>query len=109
VNYEDIWTNLGTHVCVADPFMSINKAQANTSWLSVYPNPVVSDRFTITSKHSVKEIEIFSVIGKSVYKQEGKKGQQQVEINSLDLDKGMYLVKVTSTNNESAVKKIMIK
>lgn len=109
VNYDDIWTNLGTHVCVADPFMSINKAQSKTSWLSVYPNPVISDRFTITSQLSVKEVEIFSVIGKSVYKQSGIKGQRQVEIGSLDLEKGMYLIRVTSSNNESAVKKIMVK
>lgn len=109
VNYEDIWTELGKHRCVADPFMGINKVQSNTSWLSVYPNPVVSDRFTLTSQLPVKDVEIFSVIGKSVYKQEGKRGQQQVEINSLNLEKGMYLVKVTSHNNETAVKKIMVK
>ena len=111
VNYDDIWTELGKHRCIADPdfYLSINKASASSSWLTVFPNPVVSDRFTITSQRSVKEVEIFSVIGKSVYKQAGKKGQHQVEIGSLELEKGMYLVKVTSSNNESAVKKIMVK
>jgi hypothetical protein len=108
--YKDIWTNLGKHTCKADPFMSVEKTPAgSSSWLTVYPNPVISDRFTISSTFTVKEIEIFSVIGQSVYKQAGKKGQQQVEIGPIALEKGMYLVKVTSTNKESAVKKILVK
>jgi len=107
--YEDIWTNLGKHECVADPHMNISKVTAGSAWITVYPNPVISDRITITSQLAVAEVEIFSVIGQSVYRQAGKKGQQQVEIGPIALEKGMYLVKVTSTNKESAVKKILVK
>lgn len=107
--YKDIWTNLGKHDCVADPHTNISISPASSSWLTVYPNPVISDRFTITSQLAVTEVEIFSVIGQSVYKQVGKKGQQQIEIGSLGLEKGIYLVKVTSSNNSSAVKKILVK
>lgn len=109
VNYEDIWTNLGKHDCVVDPHTSINKISPSSSWISVYPNPVVADRFTITSQNAVSEVEIFSVIGQSVYKQTGKKGQNQVEINNIGLEKGMYLVKVTSSNKEITIKKIMVR
>jgi len=105
--YKDIWTNLGTHKCDAAS-AGVNETPAG-SWLTVYPNPVISDRFTISSNLPVKEVEIFSVIGQSVYKQDYKKGQQQIEIGPIELEKGMYMVKVISSNKLSAVKKILVK
>jgi hypothetical protein len=111
LSYEDIWTNLGKHRCVADPdfYLSLNKVQSGSSNISVYPNPVINDRFTLSSQQTVAEVEIFSVIGQSVYKQVFTKGQQQVEVENLNLEKGMYLVKVTSGNKTTAVKKILVK
>lgn len=105
--YKDIWTNLGSHVCDAAT-AGINTPSAG-SWLTIYPNPVITDRFTITSKQAVKEVEIFSVIGQIVYKQALKTGQKQVEVGPIDLQKGMYIVKVTSTSNTPAVVKILVK
>ena len=109
--YEDIWTNLGKHRCVADPdfYTSLDKGKVSGSQISVYPNPVVSDRFTVSSQLPVSEIEIFSVIGRSIFHKEFKQGQQQVELESLNLDKGVYLVKVTSPNKITSVKKILVK
>jgi hypothetical protein len=106
LNYEDIWTNLGKHDCAAP--LSVNETPSD-SWMTIYPNPVITDRFTITSSLPVKEVEIFSVIGKSVYKQTIKKGQQQLEIGPVALEKGIYMVKALSTNNVTAVKKILVK
>jgi len=107
--YEDIWTNLGKHNCVVDPNTNINKVSLGSSWISVYPNPVVADRFNVTSQNAISEIEIFSVIGQSVYRQSGKKGQNQIEIGNIGLEKGIYLIKVTAFNKETAIKKIMVK
>jgi hypothetical protein len=107
---EDIWTELGKHRCVADPdfYLSLNKVQPGTS-ISVYPNPVTSDHFTLSSQQAITEVEIFSVIGQSIYKQVLTKGLQKVDIESLNLEKGMYLVKVTSANKTTSVKKILVK
>ncbi len=104
--YKDIWTNLGSHKCDAAS-AGINEAPAG-SWMSIYPNPVV-DHFTVSSSVALKEVEVFSVIGQSIYKQVAKKGQQLIEIGPIELEKGMYLVKVTSSNKGSAVKKILVK
>lgn len=106
--YEDIWTNLGTHVCKADPTFGVNETPAS-SGLSIYPNPVVNERFTISSKLPVKELEIISVIGQSIYRQEYKKGMTLIEIGPLDIDKGIYLVKITLSNNSVTAKKILVK
>ena len=107
-NYEDIWTNLGHHYCKAE-YLGTNDIPSPNSWLSIYPNPVITDHFTVSTSQAIKEIEIFSVIGESVYKQTAKKGQQQIEIGPLSLKKGMYMVKVTTSKLETAVKKILVK
>jgi hypothetical protein len=103
--YKDIWTNLGKHECRVT---GVTETPAN-SGLTIYPNPVISDRFTINSNQPIKEVEIFSVIGLSVYKETLKKSQQQIEIGPLELEKGMYLVKVVSSNKITMVKKILVK
>ena len=104
--YEDIWTNLGTHECVAaSAGIGENDFGAR---LDVYPNPASSGRFTISSGIAVKEVEIYSVIGQTVYRQSYNKMLQQIEINDADLQKGLYLVKVTSRNNTVAIKKVVV-
>jgi hypothetical protein len=104
---KDIWTNLGTHTCIAAS-AGINDLSAD-SWLTIYPNPVVADYFTINSNQPIKEIEIFSAIGVSVYKQSGRKDQQEINIKTDKLSNGMYIVKVTSISNTTTVKKILVR
>jgi hypothetical protein len=106
-SYKDIWTNLGSHTCVAAS-AGINEVVSD-SWMTIFPNPVISDYFTINSNLPLKEVEIYSVIGVSVYKQALKKDQQQIEIRSAQLEKGMYMVKVTSSSNVTTVKKILVR
>jgi hypothetical protein len=76
--------------------------------LDIYPNPVSSGRFLISSGIAVKEVEIYSVTGQTVYRQSYNKMSQQIEISDVDLQKGLYLVKVTSRNNTVAVKKVVV-
>jgi len=106
-SYKDIWTNLGTHYCIANP-SGINDNPAS-SWLNVYPNPITNGNFEITSRLPIKEVEILSVIGQSMFKQSYKNGQLQLKVGPVELPKGIYLVKVTSSDNATAVKKILVK
>jgi len=108
-NYKDIWTNLGKHDCRADPFLSVDKSSP-AAGVSIYPNPVTDGHFTISSQTAVKEIEIFSILGQSVHRQTAKKGQQQqIEIGPVKLEKGLYMVRVTSSSNITTVKKIIVR
>lgn len=105
--YEDIWSNLGRHECVVNP-SGIGENDFGAK-LDVYPNPSTSGHFTISSGIAVKEVEIYSVIGQTVYHQSYNRMSQHIEISDVDLQKGLYLVKVTSRNNTVAVKKVVVK
>jgi hypothetical protein len=102
--YKDIWTNLGKHDCRVTGIKEIPAG----SWLTIYPNPVTSDHLSISSKQAVKEVEIFSVIGESIFKQTYAKALQQVEIALPRMGRGMYLVKVTSVGKATTVQKILV-
>lgn len=104
--FKDIWTNLGTHECVAAT-AGIQESDFGSK-LDVYPNPVSGGQFNIVSGIGVKEVEIYTIIGQTVYRESYGKGTQKIEINQTDLQKGLYLVKVTSWNNTLAVRKVVV-
>ncbi|WP_242092050.1 T9SS type A sorting domain-containing protein [Aestuariivivens sediminicola] len=82
-------------------------AQPKIENLSIYPNPVNSNRqfIFITSKHNlVKQIEFFNAIGKKIYATTltGK------ELNISRLATGVYFLKITE-NNITETRKLVIK
>ena len=82
-------------------------AQPQIENLSIYPNPVNSNRqfIFITSKHNlVKQIEFFNAIGKKIYATTltGK------ELNISRLATGVYFLKITE-NNITETRKLVIK
>ncbi len=88
---------------------NVNKAsiEQNIEGLSIYPNPVSSNRtfVYITSKRNLtKKIECFNVLGKKVYSTIliGK------ELNISNLSKGVYILKITE-NEISETRKLVIK
>ena len=81
-------------------------AQTTIEGLSIYPNPVNSERpiINIASKRSlIKQIEIFDVLGKQVLVTvlAGR------ELNVSNLRKGVYILKVTE-NSISESRKLVI-
>ncbi|WP_242084114.1 T9SS type A sorting domain-containing protein [Aestuariivivens sediminis] len=82
-------------------------AQQKIEHLSIYPNPVNSNRQVIyvTSKlNMIKHIEFFNAIGKKIYATTitGK------ELNISPLTTGVYFLKITE-NNITETRKLVIK
>ncbi|MFK8060377.1 MAG: T9SS type A sorting domain-containing protein [Polaribacter sp.] len=72
----------------------------------LYPNPAEAN-FTISStKNTIQNIEIFNVLGKKVWSK-SVKNQSKININSADLSKGIYMIKVNS-DNKIISKKLII-
>jgi len=104
--YKDIWTNLGSHYCLAAP-NSIHDNALGLN-LSVYPNPVTNGSFVISSEIAIREVEIYSMIGQCVYSQNYKNGATRIGVNALHLTKGVYMVKVTAGDKSTAARKIVV-
>ena len=77
-----------------------------------FPNPVNGDRLNIhlnVSKNTKATIEIYSLLGKRVLKQQAKlqNGQNQLNIDISALNKGMYIIRFTDANGLSQSRKLI--
>ena len=91
-------------------WMNFSKKSATTSAstgmekpgkLSIYPNPA-KDRISIYSGFPFNTVEIFSMNGKMVFQNKNKATQSSVL--KLNLDSGMYVLKVSSEKNVASSK-----
>ena len=73
--------------------------------LSIYPNPVI-DVLTIQSKVEMVSIEIANVSGNVLRQLEPRAKQVNLEVSNLNV--GMYLFTITSTDGNTSIKKIFV-
>ncbi|MGV6845848.1 MAG: T9SS type A sorting domain-containing protein [Lutibacter sp.] len=72
---------------------------------SVYPNPVVSGKFTISSKNNEEKlIEVYTMTGKQVYKNKVK-NNEVIDVSMLT--RGIYLLKVQKDSKVSTRKLVV--
>jgi hypothetical protein len=102
--YKDIWSNLGQHNC---RITGTGDAQEDL-WLTIYPNPVTDGHLSITSKEPVRIVEIYTVTGQLVSRREYDKALKQIDLITDPSMKGIYLVKVISGTQATAVRKIIV-
>jgi len=108
--YKDIWDQLGSHACVADPeYPSAIKETSFTGTITIYPNPVVDERFSLTASLPFTSVQIFNVIGKEVYSLTLTSARKETEVLAGKLDNGMYLVKIVFADKSTTVQKILVK
>jgi len=81
--------------------LSTETVQLEDSSIQVYPNPA-SDYLNIATKHTIKQVEVFDVLGKKV-----KQNISSNKINVSQLLVGIYIVKVF-TDKGQITKKIVI-
>jgi hypothetical protein len=91
----------------------INSANGNyivpdnqTGQVSIYPNPVSSGSITISSDQKIEKIEILNILGQIVRTEEFDSIFSYKM--SVDLQPGIYLVKVSFKNNTYSTKRIRV-
>ena len=85
-------------------------AENNTIDFSLHPNPVQNGSFSIqaNTNETIKRIELFNVLGKSVKSLEFNNRKNKVEVSVAVLSPGIYFVK-TETENGIGSQKLIIK
>ena len=89
---------------------SISELQSDISTFEIYPNPITDNNLTIVFDNSFYEtqLEIFTVTGKQVFdKNINGAGFQAKSLSLPNLDKGLYIVAISSRGN-SIQKKLLI-
>ncbi len=108
--YKDIWDKLGSHACVADPDYSASvKEKTTNGTLSIFPNPVVDEQFSISSNMKMKSVQVFNIIGNEILRETLALPAKEANIVIGPKESGVYLVKVVFANNSVTVQKILVK
>jgi len=96
----DTCNNLGSKLNTKEGKVAII---SDEKFITIYPNPS-NGTFTIASSINNLSIEIYNLLGQKVYESTVVNGASQIHSN---LNKGIYLVKLTDTT-ETIIKKIII-
>lgn len=94
--------------CVADSsvLVTVNACAdvktINNYFSNIYPNPVIDMLTIISSRKDVKNIEIMTLTGISVYSKIAETGQ--VTINMTNFSPGLYLLRISTRKNVESFK-----
>ncbi|MFY7666115.1 T9SS type A sorting domain-containing protein [Flavobacterium sp.] len=93
-----------THTTVFFENLSVN--QPLNELLQIYPNPAKTQVFFNLPSETIESIEIYDLTGKCVVKK--SVNDRQFELNTANLSRGFYLVKVRTTSGIELSKKLAI-
>jgi hypothetical protein len=107
VNYNRIRKITFDSTC--DPYSTFDSASLNiktitTANVGIYPNPAYSS-ITVTATNKINQITITNLIGQTVYTQ--VYDIEKAEVNIAGLPEGVYIVKVTDSEGNITVSKIL--
>ncbi len=109
ITYQDIWTNLGSHQCVADPdYQSVNENKAMGN-VTVYPNPVTSGYFNLVATAPVKSVTVYDITGREITRISYDSPIKQSVVQANIEVSGMYFVKAVFVDNSYLSSRIMVK
>lgn len=105
---QDTWDHLTWHEC------DCHESRVNESFVKkqnayFFPNPVTDNYFTVKATEIITSVEIINLIGQSVYYMENNAIRGDMNISLDKVDNGLYIVKVNLADNQSVIKKLLIK
>lgn len=103
------WSELGTHDCDCNG----NPANINENEVSsfvAYPNPSVKGQIVIVqAKKSIETIKLFSILGQEVNITTRSSSTTKHQLNTRDIEKGLYILSVIFNDNTVQTTSILIK
>ena len=74
----------------------------------VYPNPANAGIINVVSEKQVNNVQMFDVMGKLVLETRFDIDQRFLELSIPDIKRGMYMLRISNSQNEWSIKKIII-
>lgn len=103
----NVWDDLGQHDCDCETTAIHEYVKQKEVYF--FPNPVTNQTFTIKGTDIITSVEIYNVIGQTVFKKENEPERGDMRIN-LDIKmKGMFMAKVSFKDNTYIIKKFLVK
>ena len=102
---QNTWSNLGTHVCSCISGVS---DLVNSVSFAVYPNPSADGLFSISSSESIEFIEVVNILGQVVISEKKSSNTKFSTIDSSNLTKGIYSVRLYLSDASVAQANIII-
>lgn len=90
---------------VPNPGPPVGIHQVNGGSFTVYPNPAY-DNISIVSQSAPFSLAVFNVLGKQVY--QGNSDSENLNLDVSGFDRGLYLIRITGSNNKISVRKILL-
>lgn len=77
--------------------------------VDLFPNPVTEGRLNIRSTKQILSVQVLNITGKMVFSQEYAPGNNNLTIELDGMERGLYLVRISSDNNLVHTEKVMLK
>jgi hypothetical protein len=104
---KNTFDSLGFHDCYCNT-LSIGENSVNVK-VTIYPNPVINNEFSVQAEEPIEEIEIFDITGKLVGNKKFDSRMENVKVK-FDLNRnGFYLVKIKLSSGQVQTKKLLFK
>ncbi len=84
---------------------ALNQAEVN---LTIYPNPVRENYFTVKSDREISSIRITNIIGQEIVMEKYSSPVVTTRITLESARRGMYLVAITFSDNTRSVRRILV-
>lgn len=105
---KDTWDHLGWHECECNETSISNPAlPAQNAYF--FPNPVTNNTFMIKATAIIRDIEIVNILGQTMHRQTNPARRGDMFVRLEKEYNGIYLVKINFENDQSIIKKILIK
>lgn len=104
---ENDFSNTGMHDCFCN---SVSVTENQRYNVSIYPNPAGS-KFFIKTPSAIDKVEIFSITGQQVLLEKNSVASftNLMEVRPLNYSTGIYIVRVSLVNGNTAVSKLSLK
>jgi hypothetical protein len=103
----NFFDSLGQHWCDCKSSAGIGTLNNNRS-VVILPNPSTNGRFTIQTSYPLSSVEVISLVGDVVYKNEVAGVLPEIKVSLPNPQAGIYFVRLRFNDNQSLVKKIIV-